>query len=102
MHGDAFRRANWSRAQTAGFLQRIAARLYAPINVSEVADDIGASASGVRRRFDELPEGFRASHWRGIVATRSELTSTIPMFPPCRRRCSTVDGAGNTYIQSTT
>ena len=58
VHGDAFRRADWSRARTAAFLQRIAQGLCAPVNVSAVADDIDASSSGVRRRLDELREAF--------------------------------------------
>ena len=68
--------------------------LCAPVNISAVADDIGVSSSSVRRRLDELREAFvvwpcygrwrrdaqtlRASGWRGIVATRSELNLDDP------------------------
>ena len=58
VHGDAFRRADWSRAQTAAFMRRIAQGLCAPVNISAVADDIGVSSSSVRRRLDELREAF--------------------------------------------
>ena len=58
VHGDAFRRADWSRAQTAAFMHRIGRGLCAPVNISAVADDIGVSSSSVQRRLDELREAF--------------------------------------------
>ena len=54
IHGDAFRRADWSRTQTADLLRRLAASLCAPLNVASVANDIGVSQTTLKRRLDEL------------------------------------------------
>ena len=58
IHGDAFRRADWSRAQTAAFLRRVARGLCSPVNYTALADDLDISQPTVRRRFDELREAF--------------------------------------------
>ena len=58
IHGDAFRRADWSRPQTAALLQRINRGLCAPVNYAAIADDLGLAQSTVRRRFNELRGAF--------------------------------------------
>ena len=58
IHGDAFRRADWSRVQTTAFLRRVARGLCSPVNHAALADDLDISQPTVRRRFDELREAF--------------------------------------------
>ena len=58
IHGDAFRRADWSRVQTKAFLRRVAQGLCSPINHAALAEDLDVSQPTVRRRFDELREAF--------------------------------------------
>ena len=58
IHGDAFRRARWSRTQTVSLLQRIADGLCSPVNYAAIADDLDLPQASVRRRFDELRETF--------------------------------------------
>ena len=60
IHGDAFRRADWSRPQTSALLQRISRGLCSPVNYAAIADDLDLAQSTVRRRFDELREAFVA------------------------------------------
>ena len=85
-HGDALRRADWSRASTAVFVQRIAQGLCAPVNVSAVADDIGASSSGVRRRLDELWEAlvvwpcYREDALRPKLNAQAKVYFTDPAY----------------------
>ena len=58
VHGDAFRKADWSRTQTGALLQRIAAGLCSPANYAALADDLDVAQPTVRRRFAELREAF--------------------------------------------
>ena len=58
VHGDALRRADWSRTQTAALLQRIADGLCSPVNYAALADDVDLAQPTVRRRFEELREAF--------------------------------------------
>ena len=58
IHGDAFRRADWSRAQTGDLLRRLAAGLCAPLNVASLANDVGISQTALKRRIDDLREAF--------------------------------------------
>ena len=86
VHGDAFRRADWSRAQTAAFMRRIAQGLCAPVNISAVADDIGVSSSSVRRRLDELREAFvvwpcyREDALRPKLSAQAKVYFTDPVY----------------------
>ena len=58
IHGDAFRRADWSRVQTTAFMHRMARGLCSPVNYAALADDLGISQPTARRRIDELREAF--------------------------------------------
>ena len=58
IHGDAFRRADWSRPQTTALLQRIAKSLGSPVNHSAIADDLAFAQSTIRRRLEELRDAF--------------------------------------------
>ena len=86
VHGDAFRRADWSRAQTAAFMRRIGQGLCAPVNISAVADDIGVSSSSVRRRLDELREAFvvwpcyREDALRPKLSAQAKVYFTDPVY----------------------
>lgn len=86
VHGDAFRRADWSRAQTAVSMHRIARGLCAPCNISAVADDIGVSFSSMRRRLDELQEAFvvwpcyREDALRPNLSAQAKIYFTDPVY----------------------
>ena len=86
VYGDAFRRADWSRAQTAAFMRRIGQGLCAPVNISAVADDIGVSSSSVRRRLDELREAFvvwpcyREDALRPKLSAQAKAYFTDPVY----------------------
>ena len=58
VHGDAFRKADWSRTQTGALLRRIARGLCSPVNYAALADDLDVAQPTVRRRFEELRETF--------------------------------------------
>ena len=58
IHGDAFRRADWSRPQTTALLQRIARGLGSPVNHSALADDLAFAQPTIRRRLEELRDAF--------------------------------------------
>ena len=58
IHGDAFRRADWSRPQTTALLQRIAQALGSPVNHSAIADDLAFAQPTIRRRLEELRDAF--------------------------------------------
>ena len=58
VHGEALRRARWSKSQTDAFVRRLARGLGAPTNCSDIATDIGSSATLVRNRINALRDGF--------------------------------------------
>ena len=60
IHGDAFRRADWSRAQTGDLLRRLAAGLCAPLNVASLANDVGVSQTALKRRDRRPARSLRA------------------------------------------
>lgn len=86
VHGDAFRRADWSRAQTAGFMRRIAQGLCTPLNHVTVAEYIGVSPFSVRRRLEELREAFvvwpcfQEDALRPKLGTQSKTYFTDPVY----------------------
>ena len=86
VHGDAFRRADWSRAQTALFMHRIARGLCAPVNVAAVGEEIGVSSSSMRRRLDELREAFvvwpcyREHALRPKLSAQAKVYFTDPVY----------------------
>ena len=58
IHGDAFRRADWSRPQTTALLARIAQGLCSPVNHTAMADDLALAQPTIRRRLEELRDAF--------------------------------------------
>ena len=86
IHGDAFRRADWSRAQTADLLRRLAAGICAPLNIASIANDIGVSQTTLKRRLDELREAFvlwpcyREDGLRPRLGAQPKLYFTDPVY----------------------
>ena len=86
IHGDAFRRADWSRAQTADLLRRLAVGLCTPLNVASVANDIGSSQGTLKRRIDDLREAFvlwpcyREHGMRPKLGAQAKLYFTDPLY----------------------
>ena len=80
IHGDAFRRADWSRAQTVAFVRRIAKGLCSPVNHTALADDLGVSQPTVRRRMDELREAFVVWPCYREEALRPRLNAQAKMY----------------------
>ena len=58
IHGDAFRRADWSQSQSTDLLRRLGTGLCSPLNVASLASDIGIAQGTMKRRLDELREAF--------------------------------------------
>ena len=58
VHGDAFRRADWSRPQTTALLRRIAQGLCSPVNQTAIAEDLALAQPTVLRRIEELRDAF--------------------------------------------
>ncbi len=58
VYGEALRRAQWSKSQTDAFVRRLARGLGAPANSSDIATDIGGSATLVRNRINTLRDAF--------------------------------------------
>ena len=86
IHGDAFRRADWSRTQTASFLRRVADGLCSPVNYAALADDLDMAQPTVRRRFEELREAFvvwpchREHHLRPKLNARGKFYFLDPIY----------------------
>ncbi len=86
IHGDAFRRADWSRAQTTDLLRRLAAGLCSPMSVASVANDIGVSQATLKRRIDELREAFvvwpchREENLRPKLGAQAKLYFSDPLY----------------------
>jgi len=58
IHGDAFRRASWSRVQIRSFLRRIGDGLCSPVNLADMASDLQVARPTVQRRLDDLRDTF--------------------------------------------
>ena len=58
IHGDAFRRADWSRPQTTALLERITQGLCSPVNHTAMADDLALPQPTIRRRLEALRDAF--------------------------------------------
>ena len=86
IHGDAFRRAEWSQAQSADVLRRLAANLCAPLNVASLANDTGVAQATLKRRLDELREAFvawpcyREENLRPKLGAQPKLYFTDPVY----------------------
>ena len=86
IHGDAFRRADWSRTQTTDLLRRLSANICSPLNVASLANDTGVPQASLRRRIDELREAFvvwpcyREEHLNPKLGAQPKLYFTDPVY----------------------
>ena len=86
IHGDAFRRAAWSRPQSIDLLRRLTSRLCAPVNMASLANDIGVSQGALKSRIDDLREAFvmwpcyREDALRPKLGTQPKLYFTDPIY----------------------
>ena len=86
VHGDAFRRADWSRAQSGDLLRRIAMSLCSPLNVASLANDVGVSWTAAASRLDDLREAFvvwpcyREKSLRPRLGAQYKLYFTDPVY----------------------
>ena len=86
IHGDAFRRAEWSRTQSTDLLRRLAVNLCTPLNVASLADDTGVGQATLKRRLDELREAFvvwpcyREDNLRPKLRAQPKLYFTDPIY----------------------
>ena len=86
IHGDAFRRADWSRPQTTALLQRVAQGLGSPVNHSAIADNLGFAQSTIRRRLEDLRDVFvlwpchREANLRPKVNARAKAYFLDPTY----------------------
>ena len=86
IHGDAFRRADWSRAQSKHLLRRLEANLCSSLNVTSLANQAGVAQTTVKRRISELREAFviwpchREEGLRPKLGAQSKLYFTDPVY----------------------
>ena len=86
IHGDAFRRADWSRPQSLGLLRRLESNLGSALNVTSLANDIGISQATLKQRLNELREAFviwpcyRESELRPQLGAQPKLYFTDPIY----------------------
>lgn len=86
IHGDAFRRAEWSRTQSTDLLRRLAVNLCTPLNVASLADDTGVAQTTLKHRLDELREAFvvwpchREDNLRPKLRAQPKLYFTDPIY----------------------
>ena len=86
IHGDAFRRADWSQAQSTDLLRRLSANLCSPLNVASLANDVGVPQTSLKRRLDELREAFvvwpcyREDCLRPKLGAQPKLYFTDPIY----------------------
>lgn len=92
VYGEALRRARWSKSQTDAFVRRLARGLGAPANYSDIATDIGGSATLVRNRIDALRDAFviwpchRERGLRPHLRAQEKVYLTDPVFARLTRR----------------
>ena len=86
IHGDAFRRADWSRTQTTDLLRRLSTNVCSPLNVASLANDTGVPQASLKRRIDELREAFvvwpcyREDNLRPKLGAQPKLYFTDPVY----------------------
>ena len=86
IHGDAFRRSDWSRTQSIDLIRRLASNLCSPLNVASLANDIGVDQGTVKRRIDNLRDAFvvwpcyREHDLRPRLGAQSKLYFTDPIY----------------------
>ncbi|MYB38411.1 MAG: ATP-binding protein [Gammaproteobacteria bacterium] len=86
IHGDAFRRADWSQSQSTDLLRRLGAGLCSPLNVASLANDTGIAQGTMKRRLDELREAFviwpcyRENDLRPKLGAQPKMYFTDPIY----------------------
>ncbi len=80
VHGEALRRAQWSKAQTDAFTRRLAKGLGSLANHSDIATDLGASATLVKRRINALRDGFVVWPCHREVKLRPHLRAQAKVY----------------------
>ena len=80
VHGEALRRAQWSKAQTDAFTRRLAKGLGSIANHSDIATDLAASATLVKRRIDALRDGFVVWPCHREVKLRPHLRAQAKVY----------------------
>ena len=86
IHGDAFRRADWSRTQSADLLRRLSGNVCSPLNIASLANDTGVPQASLKRRIDELREAFvvwpcyREDNLRPKLGAQPKLYYTDPVY----------------------
>ena len=86
IHGDAFRRAEWSQAQSTDLLRRLAANLCTSLNVASLANDTGVAQATLKRRLDDLREAFvlwpcyREENLRPKLGAQPKVYFTDPVY----------------------
>lgn len=86
IHGNAFRRAEWSQSQSTDVLRRLAANLCAPLNIASLANDTDVAQATLKRRLGELREAFvvwpcyREENLRPKLGAQSKLYFTDPIY----------------------
>ena len=86
IHGDAFRRADWSQAQSTDLLRRLAMNVCSPVNVASMANDTSVAQSTLKRRLDELREAFvvwpcyREDNLHPKLGAQPKLYFTDPIY----------------------
>lgn len=92
VHGEALRRAQWSKSQTDAFVRRLARGLGSPANCSDIATDIGSSATLVRSRINALRDAFtvwpcyRERDLLPHLRAQEKVYLTDPVFARLTRR----------------
>lgn len=86
VHGEALRRARWSKAQSNAFVARLARSIGAPTNHADIATDIGGSATLVRSRIEALRDALiawpchREREARPMLRAQSKVYLMDPVF----------------------
>jgi uncharacterized protein len=86
VHGDSLASQGWTAPQTERLLAELAVSLGALINLSDVARDVDASRSTVRRRLERLFHGYFAwpcyqrDGWAPKLTAQNKIYFTDPLF----------------------
>ena len=103
IHGDAFRRADWSRAQSTDLLRRLSSNLCSPFNVSSLANDVGVSQTALKRRIDDLREAFvvwpchREGELRPRLGAQEKIYFTDPIYTLLSGDAGAASSAGTAF-----
>ena len=86
IHGDAFRSADWSRAQTRRLLTLLEDGLCSPCNISSLVNQTGVAHGTIKLRLSELREAFviwpcyREDRLRPKTGAQAKLYFSDPIY----------------------